>query len=227
MLAGAALPGFDAVGANRQILERWFPTSNSPIADIDRLCKLAGVDWGVAMQLEAAQRAMRTAHVSGAPGVLVSGVVWVDAGVIWARADVAQAFVMLFFGGMAIVPGGLFIARVILRAPKPVEGNPLDRLGLESTFSLFAGLLIAYALLRISPASVFPIMAITIGARYFIFRTIYGEGVFWALGTALTAVGVTALLGLVTWPTNIAVVVGLMELAFAIVLFVRSGQSAQ
>ena len=179
----------------------------------------------MAMQLKVAQSAMRTAHVGGAPGVLVSGVVWVAAGLIWARYDVAQAFVVLFFGGMAIVPIGLFIARVLLRAPKPVQGNPLDRLGLESTFSLFAGLLIAYALLRISPAFVFPIMAITIGARYFIFRTIYSEGLFWALGTALTGVGVSALLGLVTWPTNIAVVVGVIEVAFAIVLYVRFRQS--
>ena len=176
------------------------------------------------MQLKAAQNAMRTAHVGGAPGVLVSGVVWVAAGLVWARSDVAQAFVVLFFGGMAIVPIGLFIARVLLRAPKPVQANPLDRLGLESTFSLFAGLLIAYVLLPISPAFVFPIMAITIGARYFIFRTIYGDGLFWALGTALTAVGVSTVLGFVTWPTNIAVVVGVIEVAFAIVVFVRSRQ---
>ncbi len=174
------------------------------------------------MELKALQSAMRTAHVCGAPGVLVSGVVWVVAGLTWLRSDEAHAFVVLLFAGSAIVPIGLFIAQVLLRAPKPVERNPLDRLGLESTFPLFAGLLIAYALLRVSPASVFPIVAITIGARYFVFRTIYDESVYWGLGTALIAVGVSALLGLMTWPVNIAVTVGFIEIAFAVVLFVRS-----
>lgn len=186
-----------------------------------------GNDWGAAMELAAAQNAMRTAHVSGAPGVLVSGVVWVIAGLIWARFDVAQAFVVLFVGGMAIVPIGVLIARVILRAPKRVDGNPLERLGLESTFSLFVGLLIAYALLRINPAFAFPIVAMTIGARYFVFRTIYGEGTYWALGTALIAVAASALLELGTLPINIAVIAGVIEIAFAILLFVRFRQSNQ
>ncbi len=37
------------------------------------------------MELNAAQSAMRNAHVGGAPGVLVSGIVWVVAGLTWLR----------------------------------------------------------------------------------------------------------------------------------------------
>ena len=177
-------------------------------------------DWGDAMELKTAQSEMRAAHVGGAPGVLVSGIVWVIAGLIGLRVDVTHAFTVLFFGGIVIVPVALFIARVMLRAPKPVGENPLDRLGLETTFFLFAGLLIAYALLPLNPVAVFPIMAVIIGARYFTFRTIYGEAVYWVLGAALIAVGGSALFGY-TWPTNIAVVAGFVEVVFAVVLFVR------
>ena len=173
------------------------------------------------MELKEAQRAMRTANVGGAPGVLASGIVWVVAGWIWSRLDVTHAFAILFFGGMAIVPIASFIARVIFRAPKVVDENPLNRLGLESTFPLFAGLLISYALLRVDPAGVFPIMAITIGARYFSFRTIYGEVAYWPLATALVAIGGSALLGIVSWPINVAVAAGALEMLFAVVLFVR------
>ena len=182
--------------------------------------------YGVnALDLKAAQSAMRISHVSGAPGVLVSGIVWLITGLIWTHADIPQAFTVLFFGGMTIVPAAVFIARVILHAPKPVIKNPLDRLGLESTFALFAGLLVAYAVLRTNPLSVFPIMAITIGARYLTFRTIYGEVVYWVLGAALIAVGGSAMLGSVTWPINLAVVVGVIEVVFAVAIFVRHGTS--
>lgn len=126
---------------------------------------------------------------------------------------------------MAIVPVALLIARVVLRAPKPVRGNPLDRLTLESTVFLFAGLLIAHAFLRADPTAVFPVMVITIGARYFTFRTIYGDAVYWVLGAALIAVGTSALLGLYAWPMNVAVVAGLVEIIFAALLFARREKS--
>ncbi|WP_267381504.1 hypothetical protein [Sphingomonas sp. GC_Shp_6] len=119
------------------------------------------------------------------------------------------------------MPVALLIARVMLRAPRPFSENPLDRLGLESTVFLFAGLLIAYTLLHLNPAAVFPIMVVTIGARYFTFRTIYGDAVYWYLGVALIAVGTSALLRFVAWPINVAVVAGLVEIGFAVLFFVR------
>jgi hypothetical protein len=186
---------------------------------------MAGGMGGVAMELKAAQSAMRNAHVGGAPGVFVSGIVWIIAGLVWLRLDVPHAFTVLFFGGMAIVPLAILIARVILRAPKPLGKNPLDRLALESTMFLFAGLLIAYALLRLNPAAVFPIMAVTIGARYFTFGTIYGEAVYWVVGGALIAVGSSALLGFIAWPLNVAVVAGFLEVGFAAFLLIRRDKS--
>ena len=69
------------------------------------------------MDLKAAQCGMRTDNVAGAPGVLVSGIVWVVAGLVWLRLDVTRAFAVLFFGGMAIMPSALFIARVLSGYP--------------------------------------------------------------------------------------------------------------
>ncbi|GGI83552.1 hypothetical protein GCM10007973_20060 [Polymorphobacter multimanifer] len=176
------------------------------------------------MDLNAAQQDMRAAFVRGAPGVLVSGLVWLASGLVWLRAGVDMAFAVLFFGGMAIVPLSLLIARTGFRAPKLAKGNPLERLGLESTFILFAGIFIAYGLLGMLPTAVFPVMAIIIGARYFVFRTVYGEALYWALGAALVAAGVVATVLGPIWPGNLALIVGAIECGFSALIFSRRGR---
>jgi hypothetical protein len=111
--------------------------------------------------------------------------------------------------------------RGCFRAPKVAPENPLNRLGLESTFFLFAGILIAYGLLRVVPAFVFPTMAIAIGARYFIFRTPYGQPLYWILAVLIAGAGTLDILGWISWSGNLAFAVGVVELAFAIILFAR------
>ncbi len=180
---------------------------------------------GGGMDMIAAQQDMRTAYVRGAPGVLVSGLVWLAAGLVWLNTGVPMGFAVLFVGGMAIVPVSLLIARAGLRAPKPAKGNPLERLGLESTLFLFAGIFIAYGLLGTLPAAVFPVMAIVIGARYFVFRSVYGELLYWALGAALVAAGVAATVLGPVWPGNLALVVGAIECVFAGLIFSRRGRA--
>ena len=85
---------------------------------------------------------------------------------------------------------------------------------------LFAGIFIAYALLRTAPALVFPAMAIAIGARYFVFRTIYDDVFYWLLGGLLAALGIAAILG-VPIPGNIALAAGSVEVLFAILILMR------
>lgn len=142
------------------------------------------------MEISSAQQDINRAYVAGAPAVLVSGLVWITAGVFLARSGTATGFATLFVGGIFIVPIALAIARLGFRAGPITRGNPLDRLGLESTAMVFAGIFIAYALLRPAPALVFPAMAIAIGARYFVFRTIYGDVFYWLLGGLLAALGI-------------------------------------
>lgn len=172
------------------------------------------------MDIGTAQKDMDRAYVAGAPAVLVSGLVWITAGVVLARSGTASGFAALFIGGILIVPVALAIARLGFRARPVTRGNPLDRLGLESTAMLFAGIFIAYALLRTAPALVFPAMAIAIGARYFVFRTIYDDATYWLLGGLLAALGIAAILGLPI-PGNIALAAGAVEVVLAVILLLR------
>lgn len=171
------------------------------------------------MQIAAAQQDMARAYVGRAPGVLVSGIVWLVAGGLWQRYSLETGFVALFVGGVLIFPASLLVSRVFFKAPKASPGNPLERLALESTFILFAGIFLGYGFLRVAPEFAFPAMAIAIGVRYLIFRTIYGSAAYWILGAAIAALGGLGAAGAITLPINLALAVGAIEVSLSVVLF--------
>ncbi|MHA4838817.1 DUF7010 family protein [Sphingopyxis sp. MSC1_008] len=170
--------------------------------------------------LAAAQHDLARAYAGGAPGVLVSGVVWLIAGTVWQLHGTTAAFAALFFGGMAIHPLGVLIERVAFKAPKASIGKPLETLAIEATIPLFVGVLIAWILLVRAPDLAIPTFAAIIGARYFLFRTMYGEIAYWALGAAILLVAALALFG-IGLPLNLGFVVGIIEFAAAAVILQR------
>ncbi len=163
---------------------------------------------------------MRAAFVLGAPGVLVSGLAWLAAGFVWTRSGPGPAFVLLFVAGLAIFPLSMLISRVAFRAPATSPTNPFNALGFETTVPLFAGLLVAYLLLRTMAPIGLALFAAIVGARYFAFATLYRERTYWVLGAGLFAAGYLYA-ARPTLPGNIALCVGAIELAFALALFVR------
>ena len=167
------------------------------------------------------QRRLGEAYADGAPGVLVSGMVWLAAGIVARSQGISSGFTALFIGGMLIQPLSVLVARAGFRTPKATAPNPLERTAIESTFALFAGLFVAYLLLRTAPALVFPVVALAIGTRYFVFRTLYGNAVFWALGGAILIVATVAALGLALPGAICAIAVGAVEIGFAILILVR------
>lgn len=171
------------------------------------------------MQIATAQQDLSKAYLRGAPGVFVSGVVWLVAGALWQTQGLATGFAALFVGGILIFPVSTLLCRVGLRAPRATPGNPLERLALESTFVLFAGIFLAWCFLGIAPELAFPAMAVTIGVRYFVFRTVYGNPVYWVLGGLLAAVGVVGALNVVALPINLALLVGAIEIVLSLVVF--------
>lgn len=129
------------------------------------------------------------------------------------------AFAALFFGGMLIVPISILIGKYLFGAVNGVTDNPLERLGFEGTIVLFAGLLLAFVLLWVAPDLAFPALALMIGARYFPFRTIYQEPLYWPLGGTLMAIAGVALLGSVLSSAMVLFLMGGSECSFAALLF--------
>ncbi|HWV59466.1 MAG TPA: hypothetical protein VN034_02350 [Sphingopyxis sp.] len=170
--------------------------------------------------LSAAQQDLARAYAGGAPGVFVSGVVWLVAGAVWQLHGTMVAFAALFIGGMAIHPLGVLIERIAFRAPKATIGKPLETLALEATIPLFVGVMIAWVLLVRAPDLAIPAFAAIIGGRYFAFRTLYGDIAYWALGAAILLVAGLALFG-IGLPVNAAILVGVIELVAAALILRR------
>lgn len=145
---------------------------------------------------------------------------------MWERSGAGSGFLALFAGGVLIFPLSLLIARLVFRAPASSKGNPLERLALESTFMLFAGMLLAWCFLRVAPELTLPAMAVAIGVRYLIFRTVYGNALYWALGGVLAVVGGVTAAQIVALPVNTALVVGAIEVVFAGLIFL-TGRTAK
>jgi len=164
--------------------------------------------------LTAAQHDLSQAYAGGAPGVLVSGIVWLIAGAVWQLHGINAALAALFFGGMAIHPLGVLIERIAFRAPKATIGKPLEMLAIEATIPLFVGVMIAWVLLVRAPDLAIPTFAAIVGARYFLFRTMYGDIAYWVLGAAILLVAGLALFGLAL-PINLGFLVGGIELVAA------------
>ena len=178
------------------------------------------------MTIEEAQQDFRRAYVGGGPGVLVSGLVWLIAAVIAHDQGIERGFAALFIGGMAIHPVSTFACRKFFNRAKETPGNPLGGAALESTVAMIGGLVAAWLFIPLHAEHAFPVAAIAAGTRYAIFKTFYGDRLFWLLGGLMTGVGVLVVFDLAALPVAPAFAVGAIEVAVAAVLLMRARQPA-
>jgi hypothetical protein len=170
------------------------------------------------MDFHAAQREMRRAYVNGGIGVLVSGMVWVVAGLVTQNVSQFYGMAALFFGGMAIHPLAVLIERLVFKREKAKAPNPLEMLALQATPMLFVGLFVGFYVSNSHPGWFFPIALMAVGARYLVFHTIYGLRHYVVLGFTLIAIGFAAIWLLNTPQYLIAIIGGVTELFFSIVI---------
>jgi hypothetical protein len=142
------------------------------------------------LDIETAQSELRKAYLRGGPGAIVSGSVWLVAGIAASGYGVPIGFAVLFFGGMLIFPVGSLFVRGILRRKPASKQNPGGLTVIETVYPMIGGLLAAWLLTPYRPEFVFPLSAIAVGAHYFGFRTAYGDWTNWILGGIICLVGV-------------------------------------
>lgn len=178
------------------------------------------------MTIEEAQQDFRRAYVGGGPGVLVSGLVWLVAAVIAHYQGIERGFAALFIGGMAIHPVSTLACRKLFNRAKEASDNPLGGVALESTVAMIGGLVVAWLFIALHAEYVFPVAAIATGTRYAIFKTVYGDRLFWLLGGLMTGIGLLVVFDLAALPVASAFAVGASEVAVAAVMLMRARQPA-
>lgn len=141
------------------------------------------------MTADEAQRDMRLAYFSGAPGVLASAFAWLVAGFVALGPSPSHAVLALFAGGMLIHPVGVLLCKALGRSGQHAKSNPLGALALENTGWLIFCLPIAYAVSLYNMLWFFPAMLLVIGGRYLTFHTLFGMRTYWVCGAALALAG--------------------------------------
>lgn len=166
------------------------------------------------MEIEAAQSELRKAYLRGGPGAIISGLVWLAAGVAATTSGVRMGFVVLFFGGMLIFPLATLIVRTLLRREPVSTNNPGGLTVIETIFPMTSGLMAAWLFIPYRPELVFPMSAIAVGSHYFGFRTAYGDWTNWVLGGTMCAVGLSSMFYLLPASHIVPYVVASIEVAF-------------
>ena len=146
------------------------------------------------MMISDVQADLRRAYVGGGPGAVISGLVWLLAGVATITHGLASGFGHLFIGGMLIFPLSKLVCRFGFGRANEMPGNPGGTLVLESTAALLAGLFVAWLILPLRPGLVFPVAALAVGTRYFLFQSAYGDRVYWLLAALISAAGLAGVL---------------------------------
>jgi hypothetical protein len=162
--------------------------------------------------LAIAQADIRRAHANGGAGVLVSGLVWLLAGLVWVADGPQRAFVALFFSGMAIAPLGQALARLVFKAPASTVGKRLEMIALFTVPILLAGFYAGWRRIGLAPDLAIPFVAVAVGLRYLVFPMMYGSSLFLALGGTFVVAGGLAITGYAPVPGNLALFLGLVEL---------------
>lgn len=168
---------------------------------------------------------MRLAYYDGAPGILVSGLVWLTAALVCHLFGIHKAVWTLLIGGALIHPIGLVVTKALGRSAKTSKANALNQLAMASTIWLILGCAMSYGLYLFMPVLFFPALMATIGCRYLIFASVFGNAIFWLLGAGLIVAANLALFSQMP-PSFAAGLGGLIEIAFAVLVFSKASKSS-
>lgn len=175
--------------------------------------------------LDDLQQEMRTAYLDGAPGMLVSALVWLAAGIMFTRSGMNAAVWTLFIGGALIHPVTTLALKVAGRSASVNKGSPLAHLAMATTAWLIVGCVLSYGLYTANPAWFFPAMLLVIGSRYLAFQALFGRRIYWICGATLIAAGYLGASAQLS-PATVAFAGSGIEAAFAAILLLGTGRAA-
>jgi hypothetical protein len=165
------------------------------------------------MNVEAAQREVRTTFVGGGYGGFVSGALWLASAAAATWGTRRLAIQILLLGGMFIFPLTVLVMRLAGRKASLSHENPFTGLAMQTAFIVPLLIPVALAATLYQAAWFYPAMMMIVGAHYLPFITLYGMRAFAVLAGLLLMGGL--MLGLYRphdfaiggWATGVLLVV--------------------
>jgi hypothetical protein len=167
------------------------------------------------MDIQDAQRELRSVYVGGFVGQLVSSVIWLVSAALATWVTPRASILTVVIGGFSIFALTQMLLRWSGRRASVSRENPFNSLGMQVAFVLPFSMLLLVPVGFYKLNWFFPALMILVGAHYLPFATLYGMRMFLFLAGILIVMGVvialwfSATFGLGAW------VAGLTLFAFA------------
>jgi hypothetical protein len=167
------------------------------------------------MQVNDAQREVRTVFVGGFWGQLVSSVLWLASAALGTWATPRAAITELVVCGFFIFPLTQLLLRLSGGPASLTKENPLGSLAMQIAFTLPISMLLLVPVTQFHLNLFYPAFMIILGAHYLPFAFLYGMRIFLPLAAILIGGGVTIALCLPGTFSLGGWVAGLAMFAFA------------
>lgn len=145
------------------------------------------------MDVQDAQREVRSVYLGGGPGQAVSGALWLASAALASAGAPRRAMTVLVIGGFFIFPLTMLFLKALGRRASLARGNPLGGLAMQVAFTVPAGLPLVWAATVHRAEWFYPSFMILVGAHYLPFVFLYGMRHFAVLAGLLVAGGMVLL----------------------------------
>ena len=178
------------------------------------------------MEIQDAQRELRSVYLGGFWGQLVSSVIWLVSAALGTWVTPKASILMVVIGGFFIFPLTQMLIRLSGSRASVSKENQFHYLGMQVAFVLPFSMLLLVPVGHYDLNLFFPALMVLLGAHYLPFATLYGMRVFLFLAGILIAAGVVIALYFGKTFSFGAWVAGLALFAFAwVARFIAIGEA--
>ena len=137
------------------------------------------------MDVEDAQREVRSVFLGGFPGQVVSSIMWFVSAGMSTWVSTRSGIIVLVVGGMFIFPGTLLLLMSMRRPTSLSRTNPLGQLAMQVAFTIPLSLPLVGAATIHRLNWFYPACMIVVGSHYLPFYFLYGMWEFFVLAHVL------------------------------------------
>jgi hypothetical protein len=141
------------------------------------------------MQVQDAQREVRTVFVGGFWGQLVSSTLWLVSAALGTWMTPRAAIIAIIVSGFFIFPLTQLLLRLSRRPTSLSSGNPLGNLAMQIAFTVPMSMLLLVPVTAFRLNWFYPALMILVGAHYLPFTFLYGMRMFIPLSAILVGGG--------------------------------------